>query len=594
MAVWVSGTIVDDEGEFFFRTDRGDLFRINAQVEASYRARSGTPPLLDGLQLEADVNDRVGKVENLRVPAISSVTALDNFHNPYNFIPAPPFKPDPVPAHAASGPPAKGLEQGPPEGHHRWHDDRYSGRIHIEIAAVTPLLIPDADPDPHPEAADRDHKIFRTLADGDGKPVMPVTSLKGALRSAYEAITNSRMGVMDRRKVSYRDQQEGRRKEHPLLPRDLLDQSLRPASGLTELSPADRVFGWAHESGHGAFRGQLRIAPVRFVSGKGVTPFETPLPLAIMGEPKPAQWLFYGAEDQTGKPLSKREEAGAEGYQKGKGIRGRKTYPHQNVPAARVPLAVATAAYWNQTKALENAKQEISVQTKADKTTTMSPDPAVVEGTRVYREYVRMINSDKTVDKAGNHVANPNCDNQNRSIRDWVEPGSTFSTSIDVINLSREELGALLWLLDVNAAEGPIDKRRYHLKLGGGKPLGFGSVAVRISGAEIWSGAAKAKALADFIGKPETLSEAERQALVSEYRSWMALRYGGEFVSIPFIAGFLQSAAGYHDGLPTHYPRLSQAPDPAGENFRWFVANMRGEKQPLPGIVQDPGLPRRP
>ncbi|MFA7413309.1 MAG: TIGR03986 family CRISPR-associated RAMP protein [Rhizobium sp.] len=838
MAVWISGTILDDEGDLYFIAESGQSFKISGRAEDAYNVVRGNPALKDGLRLEASVNDRDAKLEALRVPAPAGPhLKRGDFHNPYNFIPAPPFKPDPAPASAASGMPAGGLEQGPPAGHHRWHEDRYSGRIHLEIEAVTPLLIPD----PHPEAAARDHKIFRTLRDGEGKPVMPVTSLKGALRSAYEAITNSRMGVMDGEdRLAYReptdaalkkvpcrleeiradgtatfalyDDRSGKghfgmawfpvdkrsdselvlahrnhlgaakamiapvrfdvkngktgatkeslpiysvldfqfengrdrhprparsfsaklspktkdiehhytpngtpfpatgyllasnvrnfsshhderfffvrdddvsreafednklhvsreefrrldvewsnlirnaraqnekamRKERPSAtgkhsrhlydepperdgtrlkpgdmfyvtlpedgarenrkitamspvqisralytesPRELLHASLHPAQGLNELSPADRVFGWAHERGNGAFRGQARIAPVRFVSGKGITPFDEPLPLAIMGEPKPAQWLFYGAEDQTGKPLPKGAAAGVKGYQKDRGIRGRKTYPHQSVSAA-------ASTYWDQVAALENARQSIQATTEGDAPPSLMPMPANGGLPGVYLEYVRLKGRHTKIGKNGRVTEEDksNTDSQNRSIRDWVEPGSVFSTSIDVTNLSREELGALLWLLDLNAAEGPTAKRRYHLKFGGGKPLGFGSVAVRILNAEIWSGKAKAKSLADFAGKPEALSDAEQQALVGEYRSWMARHYGGEFGSIPFIAGFLQSAAGYDDGLPTHYPRLSEAPDPVGENFRWFVANMKGDKAPLPGIVKDPGLPRK-
>ncbi len=106
------------------------------------------------------------------------------FHNPYNFIPAIPYKE------------CTGLEQEPPCGHHAYVADRYSGRITIEIKAKTPLLLLDT----RNPAYNNDHPTFNihTLSgDGKGKPVLTPTALKGPLRTAFEAVTNSRMGVFN-------------------------------------------------------------------------------------------------------------------------------------------------------------------------------------------------------------------------------------------------------------------------------------------------------------------------------------------------------------------------------------------------------------
>ena len=65
---------------------------------------------------------------------------------------------------------------------------------------------------------------------------------------------------------------------------------------------------------------------------------------------------------------------------------------------------------------------------------------------------------------------------------------------------------------------------------------------------------------------------------------------------MPFIEAFLAAARGHADSLPTHYPRTTQAPDPAGENFKWFVANEKEGKSPkgrklsLPSLDADTGL----
>lgn len=111
------------------------------------------------------------------------------FENPYNFIPALPRDTE----HKTLGD-AKhtGLA-----GHHRYHADKWSGRISVELTTVTPLLIPDAG-----EKGANGHKTFGIRKDEDEAPYLPPTSIKGALRSAYEAITNSRMGVFKDHDVS--------------------------------------------------------------------------------------------------------------------------------------------------------------------------------------------------------------------------------------------------------------------------------------------------------------------------------------------------------------------------------------------------------
>jgi len=121
----------------------------------------------------------------------------DKFYNPYNFVPAV----DPTPAgkyEVGADPTVKNpLGQGRPAGHDRYHEDLWSGRIGIEIEVVTPLMIPEAKPVREvTQGPSKGHKVFRTRRHGNSDiPLLPVTTLKGALRSAYEAVTNSRFGV---------------------------------------------------------------------------------------------------------------------------------------------------------------------------------------------------------------------------------------------------------------------------------------------------------------------------------------------------------------------------------------------------------------
>ena len=647
---------------------------------------------------------------------------MSEFHNPYNFIPALPPKKD------------EELGQQSPVGHDRYHNDKWSGRITIRITAKTPIIIPDTtkmetgedykkhNPDTKIEMTD-DHKIFEVRKDASGKPLLPVTSLKGILRSSYEAITNSRLSVFKdhetpparrmavgngaamvptrvienennklslelllgnnsnppeinptnkkwrvpgrqlhaawlplysnnlRKNIRYegtdqipehgdhvicilqkvehkvwnRDRQchirnfdfwqvvsiapydqadtlnmdtratsinadERRRssvyrpyngeiieaygyvyisnnnieKKHdervffysdnedecklkcelsgtnskkinkdwqnliknyheihkgdpeitngihlsrhvkdekenklsvgtlcyallktgqngkpvkqnnqyviealyPVMisrelgyvsPEQLLDDELRPATKIEQLSAADRVFGWVKQNGDGAYKGQVNIHPVTFnsdtsikkINGLAIKTFGKPLPLANLSTPKISQARFYVAKNSYGQPLDQTDirEMGyfrktAKGPER---LRGRKTYIHHKHTLN--DDGDACQDYWNPEEGPLDPIQ------RNDKT--------------YYREYIR---HDKERDS------------QNRSYKDWVQPGTTFSTDIDVSNLNKSELGALLWLLNLDQG---------YLRIGSGGPLGFGSIKIEITKLNLINGEGK-------------------------------------------------------------------------------------------------------
>ena len=185
------------------------------------------------------------------------------------------------------------------------------------------------------------------------------------------------------------------RELYKVSPWDCLDDSLRPAETIGQLSPADRLFGWVSQEGKGAWRGKLRITNATY-TGKG-SPLE-PVPsagedgrpLAILGSPKPAQARFY-LGGPTGAPQKGGQDKEASGYLKGKKLRGRKVYlNHQNLSER-----------------------------------TVFPDG--IERTK-----------------------------QNRSIKKWIPKGRTFEFTIRFENLTALELGALLFLLVyLNAQDQP-------------------------------------------------------------------------------------------------------------------------------------------
>lgn len=119
-------------------------------------------------------------------PARVERVSATAFVNPYTFVPAPP-RPEPDDA----GHQSDDLADRRPDGHHRLRDDRWTGRLAVTLTVETPLLIPDtarAETDP------RGHRTYPVRM-RDGRPYLAATSVKGMLRAAYEAVTNSRFGV---------------------------------------------------------------------------------------------------------------------------------------------------------------------------------------------------------------------------------------------------------------------------------------------------------------------------------------------------------------------------------------------------------------
>jgi CRISPR-associated protein (TIGR03986 family) len=719
---------------------------------------------------------------------------LGDFHNPYNFIPAP--------SRPKTGTDLDDAGTDNLPGHDRYHADRWSGKISVCLITQSPLLVPDAararayEPEPN-------HKIYPTRIDADGRPHLPPTSIKGMLRSAYEAVTNSRMALFEkhRDRLAYRmaakvgpipaliekraDQlglrlmeakgviglaaklcryQDGRR-----LPRDkgekdaalyysdgnlpqhgdrvwvqversrcnqierrtddnrpagnwqpgwvcvtgpninrkryervflegendrfipitdrhkdlwreliqnyqeihrrdlearkkkgnkpqdylgdkpgetgwsrhidenqkdavttrngtgrvveyeikelhegtlcyvefapnsntevaalipvtisrrlfavspnvLLSDSLKPAQSYAQLSPADRVFGWVNQKGKGAYRGNLRIGPVRCLSPDPVQDFPYPgLPLAILGQPKPQQARFYVARSTNGEAQEDGISKEQAGYWPHKGLRGRKVYPHH----AGLPQE-----HW------DDPQQDRTQQSNQGFFQEyLRPHPPVIENGTA------KLNQDRTGFELKMNEEDKRRDDQNRSITSWIKPNTEFEFEITVTNLSRVELGALLWLLEL-----PED---HHHRLGGGKPLGFGSVRLTINWDE--TDLREGRTLQQVYTTLDEIANNDRKAAqpcINDFKNVVASSYGsGDFERAPFIAAFRRYAQGFDK--PVHYPRALQhgqrrnstvPPHPEGKAFEWFVANERtgrdgGPKLSLPDLATDEGLP---
>ena len=517
----------------------------------------------------------------------------DSFHNPYTFIPSPPRQE--LGGFAGDFDPLKcGLN------HATLQKDLWTGHLPIKLTTVTPLVLPKTEGEER--LSTEQHQTYDTLN------YLPESSLRGMLRSAYEVVTNSRYGCFQNNdRLAYR---MGRKKaKYPKSPADLLHSSLKQASNRSKLSPADRLFGWVplrksddqKQESKGGYKGRIRVVCEDGTRPEIVQKFDgKTLPLAILGQPKPAQGRFYVAKDDKGTPQNDGISKQNAGYSKGKGLRGRKQYwHHKGLEAGKAQN------YWN--PSVEDRTQQ-------------------KENGR-YQEYRRPSKNSRE-----------QTDSQNRSIKGWIKPGTIFKASLYVQNLQPEEVGALLWLLSL-----PKD---HYFKLGYGKPLGFGSVRMEIDEDRCVNGSLPLGSGEDWkdyyaafdASPPATLDKDQQNDCIEKFKVGMVAAYNPLpaedktdkaqeasdkpqrltsladlkhaltkytpedreqpeaqcFDALPFISGFLQVLSGPPKDVPIHYPRRDRKPNPEGKNFEWFVDNERGKKVALPAVTDAKGLPYKP
>lgn len=336
-------------------------------------------------------------------------------------------------------------------------------------------------------------------------------------------------------------------------PESLAEQAqLAPAREHRMLSPADRLFGWVPPAGRRtpgrdqtrALRGRVRFGPVRTIKAEVET---IGLGLAVLGAPRPTQDLFYAAESSSGEPLrTKPGEQVRDGYQEGQGLRGRKVYPHQ---------------------------------------------PGIDWGSRTEQQWLR--NGDGLPASAGE----PAVDSQNARLLDWVSKDAIFEVDLHVEDLKPVELGALLYVL-----RGRRDRPgvRHH-KLGGGTPLGFGSVTYKVLTGE--SELADSAAWQDFFALddgapgPVATTAAQLDDLCDEF-----VRRVAPTGHLPrHLLAYENGLAGFPKGIPVHYPaNPNDDPSSDKDRYEWFVANKGRDGQrktlgPLDGNgLADLKLPTNP
>ncbi|WP_214104961.1 TIGR03986 family type III CRISPR-associated RAMP protein [Acrocarpospora catenulata] len=369
--------------------------------------------------------------------------------------------------------------------------------------------------------------------------------------------------------VCYARQENGRvvglypvmvpRDVYPVTPAQLLPASLAPASCYDELSPADRVFGWVAPNGSGvrqaAYRGRLRIGPVECdqETGEAVESFDGDgVPLAILSKPKPQQGRFYVAESADRPDAALPDRTPKEKlYQEGRGLRGRKAYWHH--------AGLDRTQHWSEGQG--------------------RVDPTQARVGKFYREFRRPWmpfdeNGSLTQDRKRYQTVNgaEQRDSQNRSVKGWVRPGTTFRFTIDVRDLEVSELGALAWLLTLPPG--------HFQRLGYGRPLGFGSVRldVDVEHTELHSG----EQYTDYYRSlSATLPRSDAKSILDQAWQEFERLVSGSPQLVTVRDAMLAVARGNPE-FPVHDPRvrpdrlldnIPAPPDPRGQNYEWFTAN---------------------
>lgn len=321
------------------------------------------------------------------------------------------------------------------------------------------------------------------------------------------------------------------REVQTLAPRELLPGSLQPATRLSECSPADRVFGWV-----------------------------------------PSQASRSAGSDQHARRglvrMTAIRQSGGVGVEELSSGHAMPILASPKPHQGRFYVGHKTGSGWAKAQPNGRTKRQTGYGDAANrilrgrKTYPVQPTTAAASNTRTAQNY---------------------------SVRSWVAAGTEFSTSIWVTNLSKVELGALLWICGLG------DNR--FLRFGGAKPFGFGAVNVRVTGCDLAMGSELRSRYSTW--DESTRSDPSADAIES-FKTEMARRYGvSSFENLPNIRAFVTAAEGYPDSLPTHYPRPNPAASDNEPGYGWNAWNERviGKSAPwlsLRDLESDPGLPYQP
>ena len=342
----------------------------------------------------------------------------------------------------------------------------------------------------------------------DSKALLRKGSLAYAVLSDDEAVVEELVPTM-----------VGRR-SYCMSPRSLAEkQCVTPLGSATEASAADRLFGYVvsnpregAENGGVASRGRLIFGQVD-TSSVVLSREETPI--APLLSPKPASARRFLTDIKGGTPM-KKGECDEDSQKKDRVLRRSEYF--------RSGQYLGVAAH--------PVHRSILGSDNFPSSATRAP---LQEGVRQDNRQIHSV------------------------AKTWIRPGSVLRCRMRFENLSRNELAALVWLLEpanlVPISEQNAEKSKVgYLRVGLGKPLGLGAVEVRM---------AKDGLRAVSVGGENDLSEAYQNLSgclgVSEtvhHPADFALKINT--AALPWVQAFQRASFGYSDGRPVRHMLLKE------------------------------------
>lgn len=186
--------------------------------------------------------------------------------NPYNFVPLKSDKPK-----RSEGYPGK----------LKFHKDRYSGMLKCTLKALGPLISIDQ------RTSDKEKiKPFNFLKDYQHNPIIQGSSLKGMIRSIYEAITDSCMTLACTHGESIKRRNDKIKYEY----QDIGNYHNNKCSNIKALCPACRLFGIIGKDDRPC-QGRVRFSDAILKHGELI---KKRTYLKILSNPKPHHHATYG------------------------------------------------------------------------------------------------------------------------------------------------------------------------------------------------------------------------------------------------------------------------------------------------------------
>lgn len=391
-------------------------------------------------------------------------------------------------------------------GHDYLAPERLSGRIDLKLTVHTPLVYGK-------QTWDASGRSSVAIPLSNGNPFVPPTMVKGMISRAYEALTCSRFRVFDThsKPLTYRDRKK--RNSYNCSPHELAAyQEVLPLQSADEASSADRLFGYVISDSKGqhggdvALRGSLSCGPVTFLLPDNI-PFdpvsEEPYSLAplLSAKPSSARRFLTSPEgknptDPAGQPLARGEY-----YSRGQ-LLGAAAFPTHRLLLGKTDFPIS-ATQRVPTKGMSQDNDQVAL-----------------------------------------------------TVNSWIKPGSILTCSLTFSNITRSELGALLWILNprnlVPENERDDAKAVGFLKMGLGKPLGLGAIEVRATGLHVRTNEETAKryeSLDGCIGDEETMA-----ANLSEY----PLPFEENLLKTPWVRALQRSTFGYSDNTRVRHMTLDE------------------------------------